>query len=228
MRLLASVLLDLAPCHQVEELFGAADLHIAFQREGVVTLHKGVKELVQVDRVAIIEALAEVVATQHFGHRELRHQRDDTRELQRAEPFGVMPKLGSFGVEDFGSLFEVGRFVRFDVLGCEQGTQLVLVAGVADQCRVIADQEDRVVAEPLELAQLPQRDGVAEGERGGGRVNSEIDAERPVEHQEAAQFALHLAAQEVIAIVHAVHEDSQLVINGGHLAGFRGWRWRGK
>ena len=91
MRLLPGILLDLAARHQIEELFGAAHLHIALQGEGVVALHQGVKEFVQVDRVAVIEALAEVVTAQHLCDRELRHQRDDVRELQRAQPFGVVP-----------------------------------------------------------------------------------------------------------------------------------------
>src|SRR6185312_7801130 len=53
--LLAGVLLDFAAGHEVEELLGAADLHVAFEREGVVALHERVQEFVQVDRLASIE-----------------------------------------------------------------------------------------------------------------------------------------------------------------------------
>ena len=75
-----------------------------------------------------------------------------------------------------------------------------------------------MVAQLLELAQLSQRDGVAERQRSGGGINAEVDAQRPVEHQEPAQLALHLATQEVVTVVHAAHQDGEMVINRTHLA----------
>jgi hypothetical protein len=48
-----------------------------------------------------------------------------------------------------------------DVLAREHRAELVLVARVSDQGGVVADEEDAVVAELLELPELSQRDGVA-------------------------------------------------------------------
>ena len=49
---------QVAPDEQVEELVGAAELDVAFERDRVVALEERVEELVLVDRPVLGEALA--------------------------------------------------------------------------------------------------------------------------------------------------------------------------
>ena len=219
MRLLARVLLDLAARHEVEELLRPADLHIARERKGVVALHEGVQEFVEVDRVAIIEALAKVVASEHLRDRELGHERDDIGEAERAQPLGVVAEFGLRRIEDRCGLVEVALFVGLDVFLRQRRAEFVLVARVTDEGRVVADQEDRVVTELLELAQLSQRDGVTKSQRCGRRVDAQVDAQRPIQGDQGPQFAFHLQLQAVVAVFDATREDAHLLFDGRHLAG---------
>jgi hypothetical protein len=73
-----------------------------------------------------------------------------------------------------------------------------------------------VVAELLELAELPQGHRVAEREGSRGGVHAEVDAKGAVLLEEAAEFALHLLLERLVAVVHAAHEDVELVVNRGH------------
>jgi len=92
----------------------------------------------------------EVVATQHLlnGDFDIRPMISGEREF--AEPLGVVP-LAPFcsGSEHFRRLGEVGLLVRGDVLGRQIGRSL-FCRSVADELRVVADEEDGVVPELLD------------------------------------------------------------------------------
>ena len=61
----------------------------------------------------------------------------------------------------------------------EHGPRRGAAAGVADARGVVADDQHDAVARVLELAQLLQHDGVAEVDVGRGRVEAELDPQRP-------------------------------------------------
>jgi len=55
---------------------------------------------------------------------------------------------------------------------------LLLICWVADERGRVADEEDDLVAELLEVAQLAHEHGVAEVEVGGGGIKAGLDAQR--------------------------------------------------
>ena len=54
-----------------------------------------------------------------------------------------------------------------------------MACGVADQRGEVADDEHHAVTEFLKLLHLPDQHGVAEMQIGRGRVESDLDDERP-------------------------------------------------
>ena len=78
----------------------------------------------------------------------------------------------------FAICVEVGLRVLLDLLRRQPGAARVAAAGVADRGRRGADDEHGGVAEFLELAQLPQRDRVAEVNVEAGRVDAVLHAKR--------------------------------------------------
>ena len=69
------------------------------------------------------------------------------------------------------------RALRVDLLAREQRPGRRAAARVADPRGEVADDEDHLVAEVLELAQLLQDDGVAEVDVGRRRVEAELHAQ---------------------------------------------------
>ena len=104
-----------------------------------------------------------------------------------------MRDLGAVDVDDLADLREVFAGVGLDLFRREAGAGLIAAAGVADEGGVIADDEDRLMAEFLEQAQLAQRDGVAEVNVDAGGVDAVLDAQRRV----GADAAFELLAQLV-------------------------------
>ncbi len=83
LRLLAQALLQFAPRHQdVEQLILAAHLYVRFLGDGIVGLHQRVEELVQVDGLPGINALAEILAHKELLHGEVAGQPDNVRKVQ--------------------------------------------------------------------------------------------------------------------------------------------------
>ncbi len=124
-------------------------------------------------------AFLEGVAFEHAGDGHFLAEFEGIDEGHGVEPFGVVADFDFIGghVEDFAGLGEVGFGVLFDLLGGEDGAGFLFAGGVADHGGGVADDEDGLVAEVLELAHFAEDDGVAEVEVGGGGVHAELDAE---------------------------------------------------
>src|SRR5262249_38267756 len=84
-----------------------------------------------------------------------------------------------------------------------------------DEGRVVADDEDRLVAELLELAQFPQRNGVAEMHVHAGRVNAELDAQRLIRGDAALELFRELV--EAFDLLDAAANDAELFLKRSHL-----------
>ena len=80
---------------------------------------------------------------------------------------------------------------------------------VADLGGEVADDQDRDVAELLELAELAQHDGEAEVDVGRGRVDAELGPQRAAGAELAAEVGL---GDEVDG---SGAEDAQLIVDGG-------------
>ena len=138
-------------------------------------------------------------------------------KVELAQPLGVVADDRALAVEDLEGLLGVGAAVRLDLLEREHRAGAVLVAGVADERREAADEQDRLVAELLELAQLAHGDGVAERQVGRRGVDAEVDAQRPALGQALAQLALHRARDALVAVDDAAHEEPHLLVYRSHL-----------
>ena len=88
--------------------------------------------------------------------------------------------LGLAQVDDPADLREIVVGVGLDLLLGQLGAGLVAARGVADQGRVVADDDDGRVTQVLELAQLAQGDRVPEVDVDAGRVDAVLDAQRAV------------------------------------------------
>ena len=108
----AHLLHELAAGKQVEQLVGAAELHIGLDDDRVVGLHERVEEFVQADGLAVGVAVVEVVALKDAGHREVAREASTGPPCSSAEqPFGVVAQCGLLGIEDLERLVDIGLCV---------------------------------------------------------------------------------------------------------------------
>ena len=168
---------ELATSEQVEELVGAAHLHVGLDLHGVESLHHGIQELMQGDRRLRLVALGKVIALKNAGDGELGAHLQQTGQVHRQDPVTVVHDGSLLGIQDLHSLAHVGLGVGLDLLLRKLRTRGVLARGVADQRGAVADDKGDVVAQVLELAHLAQRHGVAQVQVGAGGVDAELDVE---------------------------------------------------
>ncbi|MNK76036.1 hypothetical protein D3C87_955970 [compost metagenome] len=173
--------LDLAAHEEVELLVGAAHLDVRLDGDRVVALHQGVEELVEGDGIVALVALGKVIARQHLGDRGLGRQFDGVSEGHAVQPLPVPVDLGLGEVEDQAQLVEVGLGVLLDFLEGEGRPGGFLTGGVADPGGEVADDDDHLVTCVLKTAQAVQDHGMAQVQIGLGGVETELDAERPIE-----------------------------------------------
>jgi len=133
---------------------------------------------VQADGAAVGEALVEVVALHHAGHGVLGRQLDHAARAQLVAPLAVVAHLGAGGVQHLGGLGVVGLGVDLDLLGRQRRARAVAARRIADQGGEVADQEDHLVAQVLQLAHLVEHHGVAQMDVGRRRVQAQLDAQR--------------------------------------------------
>ncbi len=151
LRLLTVVALQLAADEQVEFLVGAAQLDVGLERDRVVALRERIEEFVDRDRLPFLVALGEVVALEHPRHRVFRGEPDHAVGAERREPLRVERDLGLLPIEDEEHLVGVGLGVGLDLLARKRRARHVAPGGIADHPGEVADQEDDVVAEVLQL-----------------------------------------------------------------------------
>ena len=90
MRLLAGVALQITTDHEVEELLATAEFDIGADFHTVLALHERIETLVQVNGLAGLQALGEVVPLQHALHGDLACQLQERVEVKTTEPFAVV------------------------------------------------------------------------------------------------------------------------------------------
>ena len=166
----------------------------------------------EMNRIALLNALRKVLARHELLHREVLCQSDDFEEAEFTEPLGVEANLGFLAVENLEGLFGVGAGVLRDLF-CGQGrAQLILIGRVAEQAGVVADQEDDVVTEFLKLAQLAHGDGVSDVQVAGAGVVATVYAQGAALGQPVAQLGCHIAGGLFIAVFRALHQQGYLLV----------------
>ncbi|MNI26967.1 hypothetical protein D3C73_806880 [compost metagenome] len=223
--LLAIFLLQLAAHQQVEFLIGAPQLQIGLQRHGVIALHQGIQELVHRNRDAALEPLGEVFAFHHAGHRIARGQLDHAARAQGIAPFGVVTDLGACRIQHQAGLRVVGLGVGLDLFAGQRRAGAVAAAGVADGGREIANQEDDVVPQVLQLAHLVQHHRMAQVDVRRGGVQPQLDAQRHASRAALGQLASELGLNQ--QFVAAALGYTQIGFDFRRNRGFRGRHGRG-
>lgn len=204
MALLAFFRLQVPADHDIEELIRAADFDIGADDDRVPSLHDRVLEFVGADGERIFHSIAEVLALEHLLESDAAIEADDFFVSHFAKPIAVEDDFGFFFIEDFESLFLVGGGVREDGIAGELRAGGGASARVADHGGEVADDEDGVVAEVLELAEFGEADGVAEVDIWGGGIDTHFDAEGALGSEFGGEF--FLAGEEGAAL----GEDSEL------------------
>ena len=177
LRLHAHLLHELTAGKQVEELVGAAHLHVGLDLNGVEGLHHGVQELVQGDRRLGLVALGKVIALEDAGDGELGAHLQQSGQIHRQDPVAIVHDGGLLGIQDLHGLADIGLGVGLDLLLRKLRAGGVLARRIADQCGAVTDDEGDVVAQVLELTHLAQGHGMAQVQVGAGRIDAELDVE---------------------------------------------------
>ncbi len=130
------------------------------------------------NRNPILVALGEVVALHHARHRVARGQLDHAARAERIAPFRVVADFGLGRVQHQRGLGEVGCGVQFDLFARQRRARDVAPGRVADHRGEVADQEDHLVAQVLQLAQLVQDHRMAQVQVRRGWIEAQLDAQR--------------------------------------------------
>ena len=83
-------------------------------------------------------------------------------------------------VDDPPHLGKIVTRVGLDLILGKLGAGLVAARGVANQCRIVADDDDGGMAQLLELAQLSERDRMSKMDVDASWVDAVLDAKRAV------------------------------------------------
>ena len=156
----------------VEQLVGAAQLHVGPDHHRVPALEQRIEQLHHRDRAAGGVALGEVVPLQHLGDGGLAGQAQEPVGPERAEPLRIAAHLQPVRPEDQPGLGLVGDEVGLDLLGGQAGPGGRAAGGVADLGGEVAEDQHGGVAQVLELAELAEDDGEPEVDVGGRRVDA--------------------------------------------------------
>ena len=134
----------------------------------------------QIHRFLGGDSLGEIFAGRHLADGHLARQVENIEEAPFREPIAVLVDLGLAQVDDPADLGEIVDGVGLDLILGQLGARLVAARGVADQGGVVADNDDRRMAQFLKLAQFPQGDGVSEVNIDTGGIDAVLDAKRAV------------------------------------------------
>ena len=202
----------IAAHEQIERLIGAAQLDVRAERDGVVALGERVEELVEADRPPRRVAGGEILPLQDARDGQVRGLANDVLERQRAEPLRVEPHQGAAHVEHLPELGPVRLRVAADLVPGERPPRLRAAGGVADHPGEVPDDDDDLVSEVLEIAQLLEDHRVSQVQVGRGRVESQLDLERVAGPTGALELGPQLGVHDDLG--GAPTDPGELLIHG--------------
>ena len=199
--------LHVAGEQQVELLVGAAELDVGLDRDRVVALQHRVEELERRDRLARRHPVGEVVALEDPGHGHRLQQLESSSTGMSSHSLLNRTSVRSRSRTLNAWSWKVAALASI-CSGESTGPLGGAAARVADPGGEVADDQYDGVPGLLELGQLREHDAVAEVDVGRGRVDAELDPQRPALGEllgEAAlgQRLLRPGQELVHACVHA-------------------------
>ncbi len=127
------------------------------------------------DRLIGRVALVEIIALEHASHSVLRSQADEVGGAHLIHPGGVECHFSPGRIENLEHLGLVGLGIFENLLTSQRRTRCTLAARIANHPGEVANQEDHLVTQFLELAQLIDKHGVAQVQIRGGRIEAGLD-----------------------------------------------------
>src|SRR6185503_18816163 len=138
----------------IESLIGSTELHVCFKNNRIVALNQRIKKFVDADRLLLLIALFEVFALEHARHIVFRRDSDERHRVHFLHPAMVKFDYRFLRIKNLEDLL----FVSLRVLGDLFQSQLLAGFGlsrrVTNYAGKIADQENHLVSELLELLHL--------------------------------------------------------------------------
>ncbi len=139
LRLLPVGSLQLAAYQQIEFLVGAAQLHVRFERYGVVSLRQWIEQFVHGNRFFFMEAFVEVLTLEHLRDGVLRGQTDEILSRKLREPAAVEIHHGFLRAENFENLCLIGLGVFRNLLLRQRRPGRGAARRIADHAGEISD-----------------------------------------------------------------------------------------
>src|SRR5260370_24152804 len=126
---------------------------------------------------AFLETIVELIALQQPRHRVFGTQLDDVDECERRQPFAVESDFGLNRIQNLKNLCLIRFGVPIDLLARHGRTRRIAAGGIADEPRVVADQENYGVAEILKVLHLAEQHGVPQMQGGRSGIEAPFDAQ---------------------------------------------------
>ena len=178
----------------------------------------------KVNRFVIAETFCEVVAVEHLRDGDSIAEVQNVCEREPLKPVSVAVHLGLVEVHDLADLGEVVLRIFLNLVQRQPaGAGFVAATGVADQGRVISDDDDCLVAELLKLLHLFQRHGVAKMDVDAGRVDTVFDPQRRVRLETFLQFRGEFFFRA--DLLNPAANDGKLLFNGRKRHGGNDRKW---
>lgn len=156
-------------------------------------------------------ALAKVIALQHPRNGVLRGKTNEVSRGQLVHPGGIEGYFGLGRVEDLEDLGLVRLRILQNLLARQGRTGNTFPTGVTNHPSEVADEEDHLMPQVLELAQLINKHGMAKMQIGSGRVEAGLDPQGLATLQLGHQFRLY---QDLVC---TALDQRQLLFNRLHL-----------
>ena len=202
------------PAHQeVEGLVGAAQLHVGLKGHRIIALDQGIEKLVDADGGLGIVTLMEILPLQHAGHGVAGRQLDQVLGGHLLHPAAVEVDKGFLWVQNLEDLALVSGGVGLD-LCFREGQGLTLARGIADETGEIADEEDHLVAQVLEVLELLDEHRVPQVQVRGGGIEPGFDPQGLTGGDSLLQPRLKLLFPD--DLLAALLDQSQLFVNRFH------------
>ncbi len=128
------------------------------------------------NRLVRLVTLVEVIALQHARHGVLRRKPDEVCRTELIHPGGIECHLGLGRIQNLEDLCFIGLGVVEHLLARKRGTGSTLAARIANHAGEVADQENHLMPEILELAQLVNKHRVSKVQVGRGWIKTGLDA----------------------------------------------------
>jgi hypothetical protein len=180
--------LEVSANEDVEQLVCAAEFNVGLNHDGIPSLNDGVLDFVETHGIASVDTISEVFAMEHLLEGHAAVETDDVNEGHFGEPVAVEDDLGFLAVEDFEGLFAEGLCISEHFFATELGPRFGATGRVANHGCEVADDEDGLMSELLELAEFFEADGEAEVDVGSGGIDAEFDVEGASEAQFCQKF----------------------------------------